>query len=157
MGCASTTVTPEADSPPQKREIVPNIDGFVTIPEYEYPSVGRLLNNSMIPKCSVVLVEEDVVLTAGHCISNDESYVQFGNEIYSIECSIKHPEYDVSSKVRYDIALVFLDTHVRGIKPSKINMEPLTDVMKGTPVVSDSLSFLFYEVLIICCMNSCLL
>tara|TARA_B100001094_G_scaffold333417_1_gene411873 strand:- start:20880 stop:21638 length:759 start_codon:yes stop_codon:yes gene_type:complete len=135
-GCAAKTVKPSAESPPPKKEIVPSIEGFITITEDDYPSVGRLLSGDMRPKCSVVLIEQDIVLTAAHCISNDESYVQFGDEMYSIKCATKHPQYNADMKVGYDVAVIVLDTYVRGIFPSGINSKPLLDVRKGTPVIS---------------------
>ncbi len=136
-GCATKVVPPKTESPPPpKIEVTPNVEGFVTISEGEFPSVGRLLDDDLRPKCSVVLIEEDVVLTAAHCIRNDESFVQFGDELYSIKCSLKHPEYSAFLKIEHDVAIIFLDTYVRGIRPSNINSKSLVDTMKGTPIVS---------------------
>ena len=136
-GCAATVANPEIESPsPQKQEIIPSVEGFITITEDEYPSVGRLLNDDMQPKCSVVLIEQDVVLTAAHCIRNEEPYVQFGDELYSIKCTSVHPQYNATLKVEYDVAVIMLDTYVRDIVPSRINSKSLVDIMKGAPVIS---------------------
>ena len=135
-GCATTVVPPKAESPPQKKEILPSVEGFITITEDEYPSVGRLLNDDMQPKCSVVLIEQDVVLTAAHCIRDEEPYVQFGDELYSIKCTSIHPEYNATFKVEYYVAVIMLDTYVRDIVPSRINSKSLVDTMKGAPVIS---------------------
>tara|TARA_Y100001937_G_scaffold13929_2_gene18516 strand:- start:702 stop:1463 length:762 start_codon:yes stop_codon:yes gene_type:complete len=136
-GCAATVATPETESPsPKIQEITPSVEGFITITEDEYPSVGRLLNDDMQPKCSVVLIEQDVVLTAAHCIRDEEPYVQFGDELYSIKCTSVHPLYNATLKVEYDVAVIILDTYVRDIIPSRINSKSLINTMKGAPIIS---------------------
>jgi hypothetical protein len=114
MGCtpnASTLSNPKSQ-----------INGFTNIEVLDpFPEVGLLLDNSR-PKCTVTLIEDDVVLTAAHCVQTEGVYeVKLKGKIYGCEKIMVHPKSHISVIIAYDVALVFLDEKVKGIKPAKVN------------------------------------
>ena len=114
MGCtpnASTLSNPKSQ-----------INGFTNIEVLDpFPEVGLLLDNSR-PKCTVTLIEDDVVLTAAHCVQTEGVYeVKLKGKIYGCEKIMVHPKSHISVIIAYDVALVFLDEKVKGIEPAKVN------------------------------------
>jgi hypothetical protein len=76
-----------------------------------YPSVcslhledGRLIAGG-------ILIRPNVVLTAGHCISDGDVYsIKIGDEEIAVKNTVLHPYYsDYFGRVRNDIGLIFLE------------------------------------------------
>ena len=91
------------------QEILPNSDPF--------PAVGcfRNTNNSLIG--SGVLIEKNVVLTAGHVVDDPPEFFVISNKYYLLKEIIIHEEYN-EHLIWNDIALVVLNKDVEGIVPA---------------------------------------
>ena len=86
-----------------------------------YPSVCSLHNKDGYLLGSAILIEKDVVLTAGHCIDEDNVFsISIGDEEIMVRETLLHPDYSISSfSVNNDIGLVFLECE-SSYEPAKI-------------------------------------
>lgn len=98
-------------------------------PDSDYSAVVSLAleaNDKLYPYCSGVLIRENVVLTAAHCLQNEENFdfqmlynnrkihvtvgqhidSKFNTPFYDIQRFVIHPDY---SNHHHDIAVVFLN------------------------------------------------
>ena len=129
IGCKA----PQAASlPPQTQdnivvveETVPSFldEWFVeTSKEHDpYPSVCSLHTESGWLVGSGILIRPNVVLTAGHCIEDDDIFsIVIGNEEIMVKDIVLHPRYsDTFGRIQNDIGLIFLETN-SDYKPATI-------------------------------------
>jgi len=119
LGCQPTpnTFTPPPFQPDlvvDSGELEINLDRwFLPIKNSNdsYPSVCslHLFDGSLIG--SGILIRPDVVLTAGHCIDEDNIYsITIGEEEIMVKDMVIHPYYSNSfGRVRNDVGLIFLE------------------------------------------------
>jgi len=119
MGCK----VPQATSlPPQTQdnivvveETVPSFldEWFVrTTEEHDpYPAVCSLYTESGHLVGSGILIRPDVVLTAGHCIEDDDIFsIVIGEEEIMVKDMVLHPSYSSTfGRIQNDIGLIFLE------------------------------------------------
>jgi len=115
-GCTASLI---ATSPQTNIEVidepVPNFldEWFVptTIENDPYPSVCSLHLESGWLVGSGILIRPNVVLTAGHCIDNDDIFsIVIGEEEIMVKDTVKHPSYnDTFGRIHNDIGLIFLE------------------------------------------------
>ena len=125
LGCQPTpnTFTPPPFQPDlvvDSGELEINLDRwFLPIKNSNdsYPSVCslHLFDGSLIG--SGILIRPDVVLTAGHCIDEDNIYsITIGEEEIMVKDMVIHPYYSNSfGRVRNDVGLIFFFTHFAGV------------------------------------------
>ena len=118
-GCKTpqgTSLPPETTNDIVIQESIPNfLDEWFTPTTTEndpYPSVcslhledGRLIGSG-------ILIRPNVVLTAGHCIEDDDIYsIVIGEEEIMVKNMVLHPSYsDTFGRIQNDIGLIFLET-----------------------------------------------
>lgn len=121
----------------------------------EFPSAGVLLVNGgsrLFPKyrmfCSGTLIAPDVVLTAGHCVGDDEYYFSFTDDVtdldkhgkqlpehsIAIRKMVRHPDFaipraDGLGKAN-DVAVAFLDEAVTDVTPVAVLKPSEADLLK---------------------------
>jgi len=113
---------------------------------------GALVLVPGIGVCSGTLIDEDLVLTAGHCTdffsanefeevwitfdseaAVDEDWVPSGGTWYISTSWVTHPDYvDAEWPFTYDYGLMFLDEEVVDITPAALPEEFLLDELIGT-------------------------
>ena len=76
-----------------------------------YPSVCSLHLESGWLTGSGILIRPNVVLTAGHCIEDDDiSYIVIGNEEIMVKDMVLHPSYNKTfGRIQNDIGLIILE------------------------------------------------
>ena len=117
-GCKASQVSsqPQITNDTIVQESIPNfLDEWftpTTIENDPYPSVcslhledGRLIGSG-------ILIRPNVVLTAGHCIEDDDIYsIVIGEEEIMVKNMVLHPSYsDTFGRIQNDIGLIFLET-----------------------------------------------
>ena len=77
----------------------------------KYPSICSLHLEDGILIGSGILIRPDVVLTAGHCIDDDNIFsITIGREDIMVKDMILHPSYShTSGRIRNDIGLIILE------------------------------------------------
>jgi hypothetical protein len=82
-----------------------------TIENDPYPSICSLHLEDGSLLGSGILIRPDVVLTAGHCIDEDNIFsVVIGEEEIMVKDMILHPSYsDTFGRIKNDIGLIFLE------------------------------------------------
>jgi len=105
-GCKTTEIVhqPEISVPAKTKH-------FKIVEEDDpYPSVGSILNETGRLIGSGILIESNIVLTAGHVADSPRRAFSFfiGEEEILIDYVILHPKYNLNKKVSNDVALVFL-------------------------------------------------
>lgn len=107
--------------------------------EKEYPAVGVLYNFGLMPTCTVTLIDEQVVLTAAHCITNGLLFaptVSFDGEThYEVPGGWLHDEWEGEGDWSDDIALLDL-AEAPPIKPMPISDTPLGVDQWGETIVA---------------------
>ena len=78
-----------------------------------YPSVCGLHKENGFLIGSGILIRPNVVLTAGHCIEDDDIFsVVIGEEEIMVKDMVLHPSYsDTFGRIQNDIGLIFLETN----------------------------------------------
>ena len=118
LGCKTTVDIPPLDNstvaPSFFQEILPHSDPF--------PAVGcfRNADNSLIG--SGVLIEKNIVLTAGHVVDNPPAFFVISNKYYLLKEIIIHEEYN-EHLIWNDIAVVVLGSDVEGVVPAILTSE----------------------------------
>ncbi|KAH8889104.1 hypothetical protein GQ53DRAFT_825865 [Thozetella sp. PMI_491] len=128
--------------------------GMIIVPENEIPSqyqdpTNPFYNTKIISTCSVTLIDTDLVILAGHCLSDQEaigSSVIFG---YETDCNFNRPStyapkfFKVKEAVSikyvtdgvnypYDWAILRLETSPPGIPPIQLRSDlPVGDATTG--------------------------
>ena len=76
-----------------------------------YPSICSLHLEDGRLVAGGILIRPDVVLTAGHCISDGDIYsIKIGDEEIAVKNTVLHPYYsDSFGRVKNDIGLIFLE------------------------------------------------
>lgn len=118
-------------------------------PTTDWPAVGMIVHcegQDCFPFCSTTLIHPDWILTAGHCIYNDEvdidslnlffatgaSYFQI-EELYPIANWVVHPEY-IQGNYEIDIALGQLGESALSIDWIPINRDLIDDTWFSTAI-----------------------
>lgn len=116
------------------------IDGS---PTGDYPAVAALLvDGGYAALCTATLVDEDAVLTAGHCASlgseSHDDLVFFGSSLWGtgeefrVTEAIIHPEYDPEGPA-HDVALLFLDG-LPDLDPMRLNDQAMDSAWEGETI-----------------------
>ena len=112
----------------------PKYKPFHEIPNTTFGFVGSLRRSSGELIGSTVLIDSNVALTAAHCIIETEiSYVEFGDDVYTIDYTVS---YEKESYRDHDIGLIFLNEDVVGVDPVRRVSDLFSAVKKWDPVVS---------------------
>jgi V8-like Glu-specific endopeptidase len=84
-----------------------------TIKNDPYPSICSLHTESGWLTGSGILIRPDVVLTAGHCIVDDDIFsIVIGEEEIMVKNIVLHPSYnETSGRIHNDVGLIFLETN----------------------------------------------
>ena len=132
-GCKTTGIVHQPE-PPIFVE-VENPKHFETVKEFDpYPSVGCVMDKDGLLIGSGVLIEPDIVLTAGHVVDSNAFSFFIGEEEILIDRIILHPEYNLNKKVSSDIALVFLACESK--YPPEILQEPDNILFQGSILIT---------------------
>jgi len=77
-----------------------------------YPSICSLHKENGFLVGSGILIRPDVVLTAGHCIEDDDIFsIVIGEEEIMVKDMVLHPSYSSTfGRIQNDIGLIFLET-----------------------------------------------
>jgi hypothetical protein len=119
-----------------------------------HPNVGALIvdyandDEGPVHICSGTLIDEDVFLTAAHCTFDitpeDQVYVSFATDVDPIPkrllsgTAFSHPEFGHDQSNSFDIAVVVLDSPVRGITPAEIPEIGLLDELRAAGTLQTS-------------------
>jgi len=118
LGCtASLSMPPQVAQPDKNTEEIKPFNLFdewfirTTTENDPYPSVCSLHRFSGSLVGSGILIRPDVVLTAGHCIDDDDIFsVVIGQEEIMVKDIVLHPRYsDSSGRIINDVGLIFLE------------------------------------------------
>ena len=121
-GCRASQIAglPPSDPPQTIIEIVQEspprfLDAWftpTTIENDPYPSVCSLHKENGYLIGSGILIRPNVVLTAGHCIEDDDIFsVVIGEEEIMVKNMVLHPRYsETFGRIQNDIGLIFLET-----------------------------------------------
>jgi len=82
-----------------------------TLKHDPYPSVCSLHKENGFLIGSGILIRPNVVLTAGHCIEDDDIFsIVIGDEEIMVKNMVLHPRYsDIFGRIQNDIGLIFLE------------------------------------------------
>ena len=119
-GCRiSQTANLPPQTPPQTIEIVQEspprfLDAWFTPTTSEhdpYPSICSLHKENGYLIGSGILIRPNVVLTAGHCIEDDDIFsITIGDEEIAVKNTVLHPRYSKTfGRIQDDIGLIFLE------------------------------------------------
>jgi len=120
-----------------------------------HPQVG-LLYIQGTPSCTATLVGSRTVLTAAHCVTDDNQppfqlvgpiSFKLGNQMYMASSTVMHPGYSYNGSWVADVAVVRLGQVVQGVTPARIAGAPPakgeTVTLVGFGYTSDSASSSF--------------
>ncbi|WP_224364441.1 S1 family peptidase [Hyalangium versicolor] len=141
--CLSIPVLSSCSAPSQalqyEKEMVVGITGGVscgTAPGLE--AVGALVRRDHKVFCSATLIAEDTVLTAAHCIEDEdlaELSFRMGEEptapYFPVASASPHPRYAKSKLGSYDLAVLHLRAPVPGVTPLPYRKASLPVYFRG--------------------------
>jgi len=131
-GCKTTEVVHQ---PEPQALVVEKQKHFEIIEDFDpYPSVGAIMDEQGQIIGSGILIEPNVVLTAGHVVNSFAFSFFIGDEDILIDHILLHPNYDLSKKNSSDIALVFLECDAN-CPPANLQ-EPNNDLYKGSILIA---------------------
>lgn len=117
-------------------------------PTSDWPAVGMVVHceqQQCFSFCSTTLIEQNWLLTAGHCFYNDMDMNSLNlffatgasdsaiEDRYPIVNWVVHPEY-ISGNYAIDIAVLELGESVNNIDPIEMNRDPLTADWMGSEI-----------------------
>lgn len=124
--CCSTVIETTKIQEVPKQETTRRGFDNTTIENDKYPCVVSLHNITSFVG-SGILIDPSFVLTAGHCIDNDDivEIKLFNGECHSVKKLIHHPYYSIGPYVLNDIGLIELETPVVDVKIYKLHPDLL--------------------------------